>query len=163
MVDNCVPRQQLGSCSVTRPFFSLRRVWLARLSRALVLFLVALFSGSSPVQASPQLRLLPSSCHRPRLPIQDIHIPEHHPVVHWLVSQSGVYLTLHFHGNQSHAQNNILMSYFCMSHRMMRWLWIFWSLYRAYPMSLDSLQVAKSVWITVLKIEQPVTLIRRSF
>ena len=28
MFDNCIPRQQLGSCSVTR---SLRRVWLARL------------------------------------------------------------------------------------------------------------------------------------
>ena len=29
--DNCVPRWQLGSCSVTRPFLSLWRVWLARL------------------------------------------------------------------------------------------------------------------------------------
>ena len=33
MFDNCVPRWQLGSCSVTRPFLSLRRVWLARLSK----------------------------------------------------------------------------------------------------------------------------------
>ena len=33
MVDNCVPRRQLGSCSVTRPFLSLRRVWLVRLAR----------------------------------------------------------------------------------------------------------------------------------
>ena len=32
MFDNCVPRRQLGSCSVTRPFLSLRRVWLARLA-----------------------------------------------------------------------------------------------------------------------------------
>ena len=31
MFDNCVPRRQLGSCSVTRPF-SLWRVWLARLT-----------------------------------------------------------------------------------------------------------------------------------
>ena len=31
MVNNCVPRQQLGNYSVTRPFLSLRRVWLARL------------------------------------------------------------------------------------------------------------------------------------
>ena len=31
MVDNCVPQQQLGSCSVTRPFLSVRRVWVARL------------------------------------------------------------------------------------------------------------------------------------
>ena len=29
--DNYVPRRQLGSCSVTRPFLSLRRVWLVRL------------------------------------------------------------------------------------------------------------------------------------
>ena len=28
---NCVPHRQLGSCSVTRTFRSLRRVWLARL------------------------------------------------------------------------------------------------------------------------------------
>ena len=51
------------------------------------------------VPGSFVLRFLPSFCHRPRLPIQCIHIPEHHPVVHWLVSQSGVYLTLCFHGN----------------------------------------------------------------
>ena len=31
MVDICIPLQQLGSCSMTRPFLSLRRVWLARL------------------------------------------------------------------------------------------------------------------------------------
>ena len=31
MFDNCVPRRQLGSCSVTGPFLSLRRVWLVRL------------------------------------------------------------------------------------------------------------------------------------
>jgi len=31
MFDNCVPRRQLGSCSVTIPFLSLWRVWLARL------------------------------------------------------------------------------------------------------------------------------------
>ena len=37
MVDNCVPQRQLGSCSVTRPFLSLRKVWLARLNRWLVL------------------------------------------------------------------------------------------------------------------------------
>ena len=30
MVNNCVPRQQLSSCSVTRPFLSLQRVWLGR-------------------------------------------------------------------------------------------------------------------------------------
>ena len=29
--DHCVPRRQLGSCSMTSPFLSLRRVWLARL------------------------------------------------------------------------------------------------------------------------------------
>ena len=32
MADNCIPQQQLGSCNVTRPFLSLRRVWLARLA-----------------------------------------------------------------------------------------------------------------------------------
>ena len=31
MCDNCVPWQQLGSCSMARPFLSLRRVLLARL------------------------------------------------------------------------------------------------------------------------------------
>ena len=31
MFDNCVPWRQLGSCSVTRTFLSLQRVWLARL------------------------------------------------------------------------------------------------------------------------------------
>ena len=31
MFDNCVLWRQLGSCSMTRPFLSLRRVWLARL------------------------------------------------------------------------------------------------------------------------------------
>ena len=31
MVNNCVPRRQLGTCSMTRPFLSLRRVWLVRL------------------------------------------------------------------------------------------------------------------------------------
>ena len=31
MFDNCIPWRQLGSCGVTRPFLSLRRVWLARL------------------------------------------------------------------------------------------------------------------------------------
>ena len=29
--DNCIPRRELSSCGVTRPFLSLRRVWLARL------------------------------------------------------------------------------------------------------------------------------------
>ena len=32
MFDNCFPQRQLGSYSVTRPFLSLRRVWLARLA-----------------------------------------------------------------------------------------------------------------------------------
>ena len=36
MFDNCVPRRQLGSCSVTRPFLSLRRVWLVRLDETVV-------------------------------------------------------------------------------------------------------------------------------
>ena len=31
MFNNCVPRRQLGSCSVPRLFLSLQRVWLARL------------------------------------------------------------------------------------------------------------------------------------
>ena len=31
MFNNCVPRRQLGSCSVTRPILSLQRVWLVRL------------------------------------------------------------------------------------------------------------------------------------
>ena len=31
MFDNCVPLRQLSSCSVTRPFLSLQRVWLVRL------------------------------------------------------------------------------------------------------------------------------------
>ena len=35
MVDNCISRQWLSSCSVTRPFLSLRRVWLARLKSSL--------------------------------------------------------------------------------------------------------------------------------
>ena len=35
LVDNCVPRQQLG---VTRPFLSLWRVWLARLRKYLASF-----------------------------------------------------------------------------------------------------------------------------
>ena len=30
LFNNCIPRQQLGSCSVTRPFLSVR-VWLVRL------------------------------------------------------------------------------------------------------------------------------------
>ena len=34
MVNNYVPRRQLGICSVTRPFLSLRRVWLVRLGNA---------------------------------------------------------------------------------------------------------------------------------
>ena len=29
--DHCVPWRQVGSCSMTSPFLSLRRVWLARL------------------------------------------------------------------------------------------------------------------------------------
>ena len=32
MFDNCIPRQQRGSCSMTRPFLSLGRVWLVRLA-----------------------------------------------------------------------------------------------------------------------------------
>ena len=28
--DNCVPHRQLNGCSMTRPFLSLRRVWLVR-------------------------------------------------------------------------------------------------------------------------------------
>ena len=35
MVDNCIPRWQLGSCSVTRPFLSLQMVWLAKLHHSL--------------------------------------------------------------------------------------------------------------------------------
>ena len=31
MVNNCIPRRQLDSCSMIRPFISLRRVWLVRL------------------------------------------------------------------------------------------------------------------------------------
>ena len=42
MVDNCVPRQQLGSCSMTRPFLSLQRVWLARLHDSLIALYVNL-------------------------------------------------------------------------------------------------------------------------
>ena len=42
MVDNCVPQRQLGSCSVTRPFLSLRRVWLARLHDSLIALYVNL-------------------------------------------------------------------------------------------------------------------------
>ena len=34
IVNNCTPRRQLGSCSVTRPLLSLRRVWPARLEAA---------------------------------------------------------------------------------------------------------------------------------
>ena len=45
MVDNCVPRRQLGSCSVTRPFLSLRRVWLVRLH--VMIDLYRLLSGHS--------------------------------------------------------------------------------------------------------------------
>ena len=37
MVNNCVPWRQLSSCSVTRPFLSLRRVWLAILSLSLMI------------------------------------------------------------------------------------------------------------------------------
>ena len=35
-VQYCVPQQQLGSYSVTRPFLSLRKVWLARLGNSVV-------------------------------------------------------------------------------------------------------------------------------
>ena len=42
MVDNCVPQRQLGSCSVTRPFLSLQRVWLARLHDLLIALYVDL-------------------------------------------------------------------------------------------------------------------------
>ena len=42
MVDNCVPQRQLSSCSVTRPFLSLRRVWLARLHDLLIALYVNL-------------------------------------------------------------------------------------------------------------------------
>ena len=37
MFYNCVPWRQLGSCSVTRPFLSLQRVWLARLNWDMVI------------------------------------------------------------------------------------------------------------------------------
>ena len=36
--DNCVPRRQLDSCSVTRPFLSLRRVWGCETNLDCVLF-----------------------------------------------------------------------------------------------------------------------------
>ena len=36
MFNNCVPQRQLRSCNVTRPFLSLRRVWLVRLDMKLV-------------------------------------------------------------------------------------------------------------------------------
>ena len=42
IVDNCIPRQQLGSCSMTRPFLSLRRVWLVRLHDSLIALYVNL-------------------------------------------------------------------------------------------------------------------------
>ena len=42
VVDNCVSRQQLCSCSVTRPFLSLQRVWLARLHDSLIALYVNL-------------------------------------------------------------------------------------------------------------------------
>ena len=42
MVDNCVPQRQLSSCSVTRPFLSLQRVWLARLHDSLIALYVNL-------------------------------------------------------------------------------------------------------------------------
>jgi len=32
MFNNCIPQQQLGSCSVTSPYLSLRRVWLVWLA-----------------------------------------------------------------------------------------------------------------------------------
>ena len=35
LTDNYIPRGQLGSCSVTRLFLSMRRVWLVRLAAAL--------------------------------------------------------------------------------------------------------------------------------
>ena len=52
MFDNCVPRQQLSSCSMTRPFLSLRRVWFVRLVYYYLRNITILSSSTPDVQHS---------------------------------------------------------------------------------------------------------------
>ena len=41
MFDNCVPRCQLGSCSMTRTFLTLQRMWLVRLGDLVTLWMIS--------------------------------------------------------------------------------------------------------------------------
>ena len=52
MVDNCIPWQQFGSCSVTRPFLSLQRVWLARLAKQLAMSMKMRLHNSDTLPSS---------------------------------------------------------------------------------------------------------------